>query len=381
MQYNNDLFIPLAELNRARREFLTLAESALVAASCPSAEQVDLAQSRWRKMAADYPSTSPPFPPIRPTSPLHLAVYVDSLEGVCSAVESGCDRLYFEPDIHISTKLSCCSNSPHSGIEEQIKRAIEQCRDYDIPLVWKFPRITRTAWSDTILPLLPRISDWGIAGIVVENPGMIDAILTMAPHSAISGSVGLNVFNHATAKKLSSHLHLLTLSPELSRNECSFLVSAARKEGLDTSFALIVQGVSEVIISDDCLLEPQLRCKGDPEQQKEIFYGIRDVKGHIFPVHIDSECRSHIGNSAELCLVDYLPEIIDMGISEVVIDARGRPGAYVSEMTCIYRTALLATATRTTGAEKQLHALKDRIYGISSGEITRGHFIRGLKES
>jgi putative protease len=70
-----------------------------------------------------------------------------------------------------------------------------------------------------------------------------------------------------------------------------------------------------------------------------------------------------------------------MGISEVVIDARGRTGACVLEMTRIYRSAILTTSTRTTGAEKQLQALKDRIKKCSMGEITAGHYIRGLKES
>ena len=120
---------------------------------------------------------------------------------------------------------------------------------------------------------------------------------------------------------------------------------------------------------------------GDAEKQKMIFCGIRDSTGHIFPVRIDTECRTHIGNSAELCLVDHLPEIMEMGISEVVIDARGRTMACVSEMTRIYRTAISANSTRTTGSEKQVLALKERIKKISMGEITAGHFIRGLKES
>jgi putative protease len=216
---------------------------------------------------------------------------------------------------------------------------------------------------------------------MVENPGMVHALHTIAPQCTIFGSNGFNVFNNASVKKLSSQVQLLTLSPELSWDEGRFLVSAARNQGLDTSFALIVQGISEVIISDDCLLEPHLHCRREAGKQHEVFYGIRDSTGHIFPVRTDSECRTHIGNSAELCLVDHLPEIMDMGIGEVEIDARKRSLAYVSEMTRIYRTAILATATRTTGSEKQLQALKDRIKRISLGEITAGHFIRGLKES
>ena len=381
MQYPGDLFTPLAELNRARREFLTLAESALVAASRPSAEPVEHAKSRWLDKTVDYPSTNSAASPIKSPSSLRLAVYADSLNTVRMAAEYRCDLVYFEPDIPVSTTTSFCRHSLNAGIEEQLITAVELCRAHEIPLVWKFPRITRTAFTETVLPVVPQISEMGIAGIMVENPGMIHSIHKIAPLTTLYGSTGLNVFNHATAKKLSSHIQLLTLSPELSRDECRFLVSAARKQGLVTSFALIVQGNLEAIISDDCLLEPHLHCKADTGGQKENFYGIRDSTGHIFPVRMDSECRAHISNSAELCLLDYLPQILDMGISEVVIDARGRTGACISEMTRIYRSAISATSTRTTGLEKQLQALKDRIKKCSMVEITAGHFMRGLKES
>jgi len=381
LHYNGDLFAPLAELNRARREFLTQAKSALVAACRPPAGQVDLAKSRWQIQGGDYPLECPALPPITSPSPLTLAVYADSTDAVRMAAESGCDRVYFEPDITVSMNTSCCSHSLHAGIKEQIKTAVEICRVHNIPLVWKFPCITRTAFSDNVLLKVPRISETGIAGIMVENTGMVHALHTSAPQCTLFGSTGLNVFNHATVKKLSSHVQLLTLSPELSRDEGRFLVSAARNQGLATSFALIVQGTSEVIISDDCLLEPHLHCRGEAGKQAEVFYGIRDSTGHIFPIRTDSECRTHISNSAELCLVDHLPEIMDMGISEVVIDARNRPPAYIYEMTRIYCTAISASATRITGSEKQLQALKDRIKRISFGEITAGHFIRGLKES
>jgi putative protease len=381
MEYPGDLFVPLADVNRARREFLFRAESALIAASLPPAELVEQARSLWQSRAADYPPAEPA--PVRnsPPSPFLLAVYADSADAVRSAAEAGGDRVYFEPDIPVAKTASCRGQSSPEGAEEQIRTAVARCRDHNIPLIWKFPRITRTAFSDSVLPLVPRITETGIAGIMVENPGMVHALRGIAPQCSLSGSTGLNVFNHATVQKLSSEIQLLTLSPELSREECRFLVSAARKQGSGTLFALIVQGISEALITDDCLLEPYLQCRGDPREQKEVFYGIRDATGHIFPVRTDNECRTHIGNAAELCLVDHLPEIMDVGISEAVIDARGRPAAYVSEMTRIYREALDILAARRPGWQKQLQALKERIRQISSGEITAGHFLRGLKES
>ncbi len=139
MQYRGNLFAPLADLNRARREFLALAESALVAASLPPAELVEQAKSCWQERAGNYPATGTAIFPIKPMVPLRLALYVDTPDTVRAAVESGCDLVYFEPDIPVSGSASCSSHALTTGVEEQIKAAVELCRAHDIPLVWKFP--------------------------------------------------------------------------------------------------------------------------------------------------------------------------------------------------------------------------------------------------
>ena len=58
----------------------------------------------------------------------------------------------------------------------------------------------------------------------------------------------------------------------------------------------------------------------------KIFLGIKDVKGRIFPLRLDNECRTHVLNSVELSLIDYMPQIIKMGIDTVLIDLEGRTG-------------------------------------------------------
>jgi putative protease len=87
---------------------------------------------------------------------------------------------------------------------------------------------------------------------------------------------------------------------------------------------------------------------------------------------------SRIGNAVETCLVDHLPAIRQAGISEVVIDARGRTGAYTGAMTRIYREAIGQESTGSGTGDRSL--LKNRIKALAYGGITAGHFLRGLKE-
>jgi putative protease len=198
----------------------------------------------------------------------------------------------------------------------------------------------------------------------------------------LSGSTGLNIFNSQSVQAFSSRFGLLTLSTELSRDEIRILIRAARSRGLMTRFALIVQGNIEAMISEDCILQPWLHCNGkefDPGNTS--FTGIMDTTGHIFPVRIDGECRSHIYNAAEMCLIDHLPSLMEIGINEVVIDARGRTGTYARDMVRLYRQAIVLAKTGVRRNDQQFQELKGAVKRRSLGGITSGHFIRGLKES
>jgi putative protease len=175
---------------------------------------------------------------------------------------------------------------------------------------------------------------------------------------------------------------MVTLSPELSRDEIRLLIHAARLQKCSTSFALIVQGSNEAMVSEDCILQSRLPCNGkESDTDNTAFFGIMDVTGHTFPVRIDGECRSHIYNSAEICLIDHLPALMQIGINEVLIDARGRTGAYTGDMTRLYREAIQLAKKGVQTDDHNLDHLKDAIKRLAIGGITAGHFIRGLKES
>ena len=95
---------------------------------------------------------------------------------------------------------------------------------------------------------------------------------------------------------------------------------------------------------------------------------------------MDGECRSHIYNSSELCLIDHLPSLLQMGINEVIIDTRGRTTGYAREMTGIYKKAIALVHDGIKTPDKRLELLKDTVKRYALGGITAGHYLRGLKE-
>jgi putative protease len=382
LNYDGDLFAPLAGLNHVRRQFLSRAEEMLAAASRPSGKKVEEATERWIAVEPDVSIPAIGNGDSLLSSRPGLAVCTDSLEGVQKATMGGCDVMYFEP-VFITPSCTCTHRTNQLSFESQVMAASQLCNTAGVRFVLKFPKITSNAFLDAVLPVIKNMPGKGIIKeVMVEHCGAAHALMQMDPVPVMSGSAGLNIFNHVAVQNLSSWCSLMTLSSELSRDEISVLIRAARSQGLTNSFALVVQGYSEAMVSEDCILQPLVQChSADRETRPQVFFGIRDTTGHVFPVRTDGECRSHIYNSAEICLIDHLPSIKKAGINEVIIDARGRPGNYTLEMTRLYRQAIELSEQKTPSQRHQLKELKDAIKNLVFGGITTGHFIRGLKES
>jgi putative protease len=381
MEYDGKMFVPVAELNRMRREFLALAENELVTALRPAEESVGRAKKRWAAIAPGI-NTPPMTPPDRRTENLKLAVYVDRIDVVNAAVCAGCDRVYFEAGLR-SGAYSSRMNTHGESDDTQLMDALAVCTGAGIPLVWKLPRITRAPELEFILSVLPGLYKDGLPACMVESTGTARAVGSALPGMYIYGSAGLNIFNHVTVRNLANQFFLLTISPELSGAEVDDLIRLARTEQCDTELELIVQGSAEAMVSEDCLLQLLSGCN-EGKQKGCIslgFFGIRDSTGRVFPVRTDGLCRTHVFNAAETCLLDYIPFLLQAGIDSVAIDARGRTAAYAREMVHIYREAIIKARQHNTGIREGLIPLKKRVKEIALGGITAGHFERGLKKS
>jgi collagenase-like PrtC family protease len=82
----------------------------------------------------------------------------------------------------------------------------------------------------------------------------------------------------------------------------------------------------------------------------------------------------------ETCLIDQLPALLSLGIGLYLIDARGRGRRYGQEMAAIYREALSLLEAGGGGVNRGLGELREECRKRAMGGITRGAFLRGLRE-
>lgn len=381
MDYNEDLFAPLSALNQLRRDLLEKAKEALLEKRRPSREKVEMALASYRemKLVEKMGSSLAAAAPSAPTGHcLSLAVYADSLETVRGAIDGGCDRVYFEPILGNQSERSDRTDRAAKA-EKLIEEAAAICANR--PLIWKWPRITRTDFFSLAGPLL---ADAKFQGIMVENVGALQAALDQQHSLHLYGGMGLNVCNHLTTQALAPPLEHLTLSPELSARQLAGIVSAVRGRSDAPCLELVVQGSLEVMVAEDCVPclargKPEKGSRAIGEHDAQEFWGLQDMR-RIFPLRLDDEFRTHIFNSAETCLLDMMPEIISTGLCSIAVDARGRTGEYARRMTAAYKKAIDLSEKRDDNLRQELQGLKEAIVPLTLGGITHGHFVKGLKD-
>ncbi|MBN1194923.1 MAG: U32 family peptidase [Methanomicrobiaceae archaeon] len=367
IDYPGGLFAPVGEINRLRRRFLRHVEEAVVASFLPSSPEKAAAQSGSRSVLVTLQEM--PRAAEKPPVPV-LAAFSDTPETVREAVAGGCRRIYFEPPTG-----PCGTAGSDEALAGILDDMAHHCHSAGAECVWKWPRITGPLFRSLATRVLDHSLPEAVHGVMVEGHGDGETILRHAPDIALYGGTGLNVFNHRAAGCLARRFRSLTLSQELSGQGMKELVLRARTITPHPAFEIIVHGPVEMMVSEDCLMKTHM---GDAWADGGAdWFGIRDGRGHLFPVHIDGECRTHIQNARETCLIDAMPELLSTGCDVFTIDVRHRTGAYARTVSTAYSEALGHTLDASADLTRLLAALKKKVMACAIGGITAGHFHRG----
>ena len=377
IHYPGGFFAPISELNKLRRELFEKMEEKLISAYCPDKNKIKEAHDKLDELLPQLAIKSNDVKLAKKS--VNLAVYADDLEIIKGAVSGECDRVYFDPFTK-NAALNCNSNLNSKSYLNLIKEAVSVCKNTNTELILKLPKITSSHYLSTLNPLLAESFNAGISGVMTDSIGAAEFVLNLNPQINIFTSAGFNIWNYKSVEELQNVSNNFTVSPELSKDEIKMLAFNIQTRGIDSNLELLVQGNLESIVSKDCIphiARDKILKNRDTEKS---FLGIEDIKNHLFPIRLDNECRTHILNSVELCLVDHMLQISKIGIDTIIIDARGRTKKYAHDMSYIYKKAIEIGVKNSQKSKRELNALKNKVKKISLGGITTGNFLRGVTE-
>lgn len=393
VDYPGNLFTSLSKLNKLRREFIKRAQIKLLNSHRPTDNSIKTARKHLLKIKHEFKLSSPnilgQFEQSTQSNSMEIAVYTSSLETIKGALKGNSKRIYFEPFIweHFKRQNPCEVinwTSKKNQLQELLMEAQELCTAGGATLIWKWPSITGNASLKNLKKLINPLYNAGLSEVMVGNMGAFRAINLLDIPISICGSAELNIWNHRSFNELSNGFNRLTLSNELSKEDLSNLLLHMTNSGL--GFDLIVQGNLDSLISEDCLLKAADNHKLKPRDIKnhyhrsnqnviENHWHLKDDRNRIFPVIIDDESHTHILNSVELCLIDYIPYFYQMGFHELIIDTRAKTSLYANAMVRYYNQGLDFKENTDINIHK-LNILKNKVKKISRGGITTGNFLK-----
>ncbi len=313
---DDNIFIPVSLLNSIRRDAILHLEK--------------IRANKWKrqcnKPVIAIEKRELEFKPI-------LSVNTGSIECLEAAVDSGADVVYIGGETFGKTLE-----------KEDYSYAIEYGREKGTSVFISTPRIAKEVkYLDNPDP----------DGYLVSNLGVLYYLRKQETNKPIVIDYPFNVFNRLTMDYLLNYSKRVTLSPELTLKKIKNLTSFGQTE-------CIVHGFFPLMVSEHGLVSGLFSSGRDSD------FLLKDEKGFSFPVKTDTQNRTYVMNSRELCMLEYVPDIVKAGVGCLRIEAKTYDKDKTGEITRAYREAI------------DYCIAGKKIEKGCSGEYTTGHYFRGV---
>ncbi len=315
---DENIFIPVSELNELRRRAVAELEK----------ERAQKWKRQCRKPELLAEKRNAVLKPI-------LAVNTNTIEGFEAAVDNGADVVYIGGETF---------GKPLE--KEDYCYAIEYGRKKGTSVFVSTPRIIKE---------IKDINNLSPDGYLVANSGVLYHLRKQETNKPIVLDYPFNVFNRLTMDyllnpvfKYGDYGQRVTLSPELTLKEIKNLTPFGQTE-------CIVHGFFPLMVSEHGLVSGLFSGGRDSD------FLLKDEKGFSFPIKTDTQNRTYVMNSRELCMLEYVPEIMEAGVGCMRIEAGMYDKDKTGEITRAYREAM----DKRRGRDCE-------------GEYTTGHYFRGV---
>ena len=189
------------------------------------------------------------------------------------------------------------------------------------------------------------LQDMKADGIIVADGGVVETVKEYAPNVDIHISTQANIVSLESSKFwYKNGAKRVILARELNKEQIKYIIQNKPKD-LETE--MFAHGAICFGYSGRCFLSDFLACRsanlGDCAQSCRWAYNLyaEEVNnpGNLMPIETD-EKGTYIFSSKDLCLINEIPEIVDMGIDSLKIEGRLKTEYYLATVINTYRTAI-----------------------------------------
>ena len=293
---------------------------------------------------------------------IELLAPAGDLEKLKMAINYGADAVYLGGESFGLRKAS--KNFSIEQIEEGIRYAHERGKKVYITL----NIVPHEKDMEGLEEYVIKLNEIEVDAVIVSDLGMYSVINRTVPALPIHISTQASVTNYETMMFwYNLGIRRIVLARELSFEEIEFITKKLPK---DMEIEAFVHGAMCISYSGRCLLSNYMTGRdsnrGDCAHPCRYKYSLVEEKrpGEYFPVFEDEE-GTFIMNSKDLCMIEYIPQLIKSGIKSFKIEGRVKSSYYVATVIRAYRMAIdeyYKDPTNYKFNEKWLNEIKKASY-------------------
>jgi len=226
--------------------------------------------------------------------------------------------------------------------DENILKAVELCHAKGAKLYVTCNTIPREDELLSMPEYMEFMQDAGVDALIIADLGTLELAKRHAPKVAKHVSTQLGVLNSATANALySMGADTVVLARETPLED---IRKIRKNTPEDLRIEAFVHGAMCVSFSGRCLLSNYLTGRdanrGQCAQPCRWKYHLVEEKrpGEYFEISEDG--GTHIMNSRDMRMIEYIPELMDAGVTSFKIEGRMKSSYYAAVTTNAYRQAI-----------------------------------------
>ncbi|MDF2592738.1 MAG: peptidase [Clostridia bacterium] len=268
---------------------------------------------------------------------IELLAPAGNMEKLKMAIIYGADAVYIGGE-----KFGLRASAGNFDIEE-IKEAVKFVHDNNKRLYVTVNIIPHNEDFIGLPEYLKELEDANVDAIIFSDPGVYLAAKESVPNMELHLSTQANNTNYKSAEFwYKQGVKRIVLARELSFDE---IKEITEKSSEDLEFETFVHGAMCMSYSGRCLLSNYMvgrdANKGECAHPCRYKYYLVEERrpGQYMPIEED-ERGAYIFNSKDLCMIEYIPELVKAGITSFKIEGRMKSAYYVASVVRAYRMAI-----------------------------------------
>ena len=295
------------------------------------------------------------------------------MECLRNSLEFGADAVY------LAGKQFGMRTASKNFDNEELKQAVTLAHSYGSKLYITINTLPRNNEIAVLPDFLMYAQEIGVDAFIIADLGVFELAKKYAPKVERHISTQAGIVNSETATAwYNMGASRVVLAREMTFEDIADIRSKIPKE---LEIECFVHGAMCVSFSGRCLISSYMTGRdanrGDCAQPCRWKYHLYEEnrEGQFFPVE-EADGGTYLYNSRDMCMIDYIPDLVKSGISSLKIEGRAKSAYYCAVTTNAYRHAL--NDYMSMGDDYTLKPwIKEELEKISHREYSTGFYLGG----